>query len=79
MKISLILADTLRSKEYLNIFSKTIFAYIKFYYILIKNIPEKFIIANGIKVSFLSKSINNIKIFDEIRKTLSKYFFIVDI
>lgn len=77
MKISLILADTLRSKEYLkHLFKNNICLHkVLLYSNKKKHSLEKFIIANGIKVKFFqSKSINNIKIFDEIRKTLSKYF-----
>jgi methionyl-tRNA formyltransferase len=77
MKISLILADTSRSKEYLkhliknNIIPHKVFLYSdKKKYTL-----KKFIKDNGVKVKFFrSKSINNIKIFNEIKKTVSKYF-----
>ena len=77
MKISLILADTSRSKEYLkhliknNIIPHKVFLYSD----KKKHTLEKFIKDNGVKVKFFrSKSINNIKIFNEIKKTVSKYF-----
>jgi methionyl-tRNA formyltransferase len=77
MKISLIFADTLRSKEY---FKHLIKNNIKPYKVFLysdkkKHTLEKFIKNNGVEVKFFrSKNINNIKIFNEIRRTVSRYF-----